>query len=513
MALLAWAAIAGLVARATHFFRDRPLWYDEAALAINIVERSYIELLEPLRWAQSAPPLFLILAKLLAELFGPGEQTLRAISFLCGIALMPVTYVVARRIAGSQVAAVAAALVALSPVVVSYSAELKPYTSDALVSGVLLLATTGAQPGLSLPRLLTLGAGGFLAILMSTPAICTLGGIAAVWAWESRRQVRTLGRVAVLAGFWCVSFLIVAFLVHGSVASPSADIGRFMQAYWDPFFLDVPVRELPARAAQIFYGLVPQMLFGDLAPNGAMMTTGLLIVAGTAALIVQRRRSSLLLLSAPIALLAIAARLSLYPMAPRLSLFTVIPIAILLATGIWGTTPRSSRAGLVALRLGVTTLVIVLMTRSLIIDVRLAPRTEASRDFIASLMTDASDATPVWISFGAGPAWEFYSRVMRPLDARPPSAAEVLRAVGTEGFRSLPPPDQQRRFREWGDIEVARLQATGASCARLLLWHTTPEEYDGIRSAVERAGGSTPSTQESRGAYLIRACFPRAGER
>ena len=53
-----------------NFFNFRSLWIDEARLALNIVNKSTIELLKPLEMNQVAPVGFLVTEKLFCSLFG-----------------------------------------------------------------------------------------------------------------------------------------------------------------------------------------------------------------------------------------------------------------------------------------------------------------------------------------------------------------------------------------------------------------------------------------------------------
>jgi hypothetical protein len=70
------------------FMLDRPLWTDEAALALNVIHKSVLDLAEPLELNQAAPAGFLLLVKLATLAFGTAEPALRLVPFLFGLASM-----------------------------------------------------------------------------------------------------------------------------------------------------------------------------------------------------------------------------------------------------------------------------------------------------------------------------------------------------------------------------------------------------------------------------------------
>ena len=85
--LLGIVLLFGVAVRLYLFFGvEKSLWLDEAALALNVLDKNFLELFKPLQYAQSAPPSFLILTKVLVSLFGAGEKVLRFIPFFCSIA-------------------------------------------------------------------------------------------------------------------------------------------------------------------------------------------------------------------------------------------------------------------------------------------------------------------------------------------------------------------------------------------------------------------------------------------
>ncbi|MGL4419390.1 MAG: hypothetical protein ACRCZF_01875, partial [Gemmataceae bacterium] len=78
---LVWCAI-GIALRLFVFVRNPPLWIDEAMLGMNILERDYAGLMEPLRLNQGAPLGYLFTLKFLSTFFGSSELALRLPSFV-----------------------------------------------------------------------------------------------------------------------------------------------------------------------------------------------------------------------------------------------------------------------------------------------------------------------------------------------------------------------------------------------------------------------------------------------
>src|SRR4051794_12995091 len=77
--------VLGVVLRWVQYWPARSLWHDEAALAVNIVQRSFAELLEPLDFNQGAPIGFLMVQKALGATFGYEARVLRFVPFLCAV--------------------------------------------------------------------------------------------------------------------------------------------------------------------------------------------------------------------------------------------------------------------------------------------------------------------------------------------------------------------------------------------------------------------------------------------
>ena len=98
-----WMAVATVVflvlgcgLRIVRYAQNLPLWADECFLAVNFIERGYLQLLEPLDNGQIAPLLYLWIERLVLDLAGFSEATLRLFPLLCGLASMVLFWRLAR---------------------------------------------------------------------------------------------------------------------------------------------------------------------------------------------------------------------------------------------------------------------------------------------------------------------------------------------------------------------------------------------------------------------------------
>ena len=133
--------LVGAALRLAAYFSARSLWLDEAMLANNIVGRTFVALLGPLGENQSAPWLFLFGERATAMLLGPNELALRLLPLIAGILLPWIVWRTASKLADRETGIIAAAIAALSPLLLYYSNEVKPYGTDALVSATLVFVT------------------------------------------------------------------------------------------------------------------------------------------------------------------------------------------------------------------------------------------------------------------------------------------------------------------------------------------------------------------------------------
>ncbi|MBV9326902.1 MAG: glycosyltransferase family 39 protein [Chloroflexi bacterium] len=124
--LLIVAAIA-VVAAALRFYRidAQSLWYDEGISAHQLT-RSFPEIVRAAAM-DTHPPGYYWTLKAWAEVFGASELGLRSLSAVWGVAMVALTFLIARRLFGTLAASLAALLLAVAPLAVYYSQEVRMY--------------------------------------------------------------------------------------------------------------------------------------------------------------------------------------------------------------------------------------------------------------------------------------------------------------------------------------------------------------------------------------------------
>lgn len=136
----------GIILRLVFPIMNTGLWHDECAVAINILDRDFWGLFNPLRFLQVAPPLFLSAVKLPTLLINPLDNpaitdfVLRLVPLLSGIASVFAFYYLLKNLfTNKYIQFIGVCLFALNPLLIQYSYELKPYSTDVLVTILLLI--------------------------------------------------------------------------------------------------------------------------------------------------------------------------------------------------------------------------------------------------------------------------------------------------------------------------------------------------------------------------------------
>ncbi|NEO55368.1 MAG: hypothetical protein F6K54_21235 [Okeania sp. SIO3B5] len=214
--ILSYIIIAfGVAVRLVQYLSNRSLWADEAVLALNIINRSYLELFQSLDYDQGAPIGFLMVEKLAVQILGNNEYALRLFPFICGVGSLFLFYELAKKLISKPAIPIGLILFASLEYLVYYSAEVKQYSSDvaiALFLYLLLLPLVKAK--LSFGQMIRFSLLGAIAIWFSHPSIfilASIGGSALlINFWQ--KDLSKVKNLLLIYSAWVLSFVIFYFV-------------------------------------------------------------------------------------------------------------------------------------------------------------------------------------------------------------------------------------------------------------------------------------------------------------
>jgi 4-amino-4-deoxy-L-arabinose transferase-like glycosyltransferase len=319
--------------------------HDEVVTASRVLRVGFIHAMEAVGFSESAPPLYYALAWIWTQITGTGPWGLRSLSALAGVATIPVAYLIGRELRGRRAGVLAAALVAVNPMLIWYSQEARAYALLVFFCALSLLycvrtlrAGQDEDGGFKGERNLVLwGVFSSLALATHYFAVFPL-------AAETLLLLRRRGR-ATLAGLWILLLTgaaLVPLVVHQMSYRHTEWIGKFSLGHrvWE-------------TAATFLVGETGDIIGGPERPALAFAPLALAL-AGFALLAFRGERNEKRVAAVPLAvagltigvplLLAILSRTKDYVLARNL-LPALVPL--LLAAAIGFTVRRARRLGTV----------------------------------------------------------------------------------------------------------------------------------------------------------------------
>lgn len=394
--------LMGLVLRVYFFGINRSLWLDEAMLALNIVNRSFLDLLKPLDMNQGAPIGFLVLQKIMVSLLGNSDYTLRVIPLMAGVVSIPIMYLVSKQYLEDQHFFIPLGLFVLSPRLIYYSSELKQYSTDVLTALVLLfLASECFRERASSRALVFLGGAGVLGIWFSHPSVFLLSAIFLSIGLDSaikRDSVRLSWLIGVGVA-WAISFVLVYLVSLRYLEANSALLN-----FWNGSFAPLPIW---GNFRWYYNALIGMLRDPATLPMNAFVV-GLLII-GVFSLL--RKWQLVLILLIPFSLTLVASGLRRYPFNGRFLLFLLPLLFLLLAEGVKRARIILLRVNKHLARLIYASSVVYLFYGPVNIvynDLQSPPMGEHIKPVLAYLHENRLSTDLSYVYYGAIPAFEFY---------------------------------------------------------------------------------------------------------
>jgi len=323
---LAFLAIAfGIIIRLAQYFSNRSLWGDEAYISLNIINRSYLELLQPLDYDQAAPPGFLWVEKLAVQLFGNNEYALRLFPLIAGIVSLFALYQIGKWSLSAIAIPIALILFACLKYPLYYATEVKQYSSDIMIGLLLCLLLIPLRDRiLKKSQIFLLGFLGIVAMWFSHTAIFVLGGVelaSLITSSASKRKAIVINRFPAYL-IWLIGFAIYYFfIISKSMKNQS------LQTAWGP--------EYPKNIFDILWLLNSLGILFHKPLGFPGIADGIAIFAFAIGCITlyRKNRIKLLILSSPILATLTATYLHKYPFRTRLILFLSPYFILIIAEG------------------------------------------------------------------------------------------------------------------------------------------------------------------------------------
>ena len=312
--MLLIVVIIGSILRIGYSFINTGLWHDECALAINILDRSYFDLLKPLRFLQIVPPIFLWMSKFFLSIVPDNnidwiDFSFRIIPLFSGVGSIIAFYLLLKNQFYNKFVIFSGVMfIALSGALINYSYEYKPYSSDVLIAILLMLYFLKINPKNYVKQILH-SIGLFFVVLFSLPsAFVSVAGMASILMKDWKKFL-----CAIIPFLSC--FVLYYFLYLKGIL---AYHGAGMDKGWNDYF----ITGSNFLKVILFYIRINLNLF--IIP----LVTLIFIICGIFCSW-KRNKTVGMMLSVIIVEILVASALRIYPIDPRTQLY-LIPVLVFL---------------------------------------------------------------------------------------------------------------------------------------------------------------------------------------
>lgn len=360
--------IVGIILRLRQYLTVRSLWLDESALALNIINRSYLELFSPLNYGQAAPLLFLWIEKTFTLLGNTSELYLRLFPLMSSLIALILFPYVARKYMSWRATIIAFVFYVLSTSLIYYASEVKQYASDALATllALLILLFILENSLSNFQAFLLLISGCFLlAVSHSSVFVLASASILFLFVCFRTRSKTEFLRVFVIATGWGITFLGLYLISLSNISEH-----RGLLSYWQVAF---PPSLQDPIAFMRWLGQRFKLFFVDPGGLTLILLAVPIVILGIISLV---KRNWILATSIilPVILVLVAAILHKYPFSSRLLLFLTPLLYLLVGEGI--DSLFNIKLKPFASLIGVTALLLLLLN----------PLSEAITDFLSPPM-------------------------------------------------------------------------------------------------------------------------------
>jgi Dolichyl-phosphate-mannose-protein mannosyltransferase len=410
----------GVFLRIWQYWANPSLWLDEAMLANNIVNRSFVGLTRPLDANQGAPIGFLFIQKVFIELFGNQDYVLRLFPLLTSILAIPLMWRVAQAYVGRWPSLLALSFFAISAPLIYFASEVKQYSSDVFCTLLVLVVTPKALDVHATSRAFMLfGFVSSIVIWFSHPIVFIIAGVFLVLILDivKSKEFRVRGHKL----FWfaeaaalCIVSFFVLFLISLRFLTANAEL----LDYWQDAFLPMPPWKDVSWFLKAWYGLLNSMLGLYLVSsthaiaNFALAGVATLLFIAGGILLFCKRWQFALVLTMPFFFASLASGMGKYPFAGRLMVFSIPLLILLIANGVEGTRSFLLRIGPRTAICATAVLIVLLLFKPIVVaweNFSQPPLKEHIKPIMSYVNQNRLTPDIVYIYYGALPAFKYYA--------------------------------------------------------------------------------------------------------
>lgn len=322
--------LAGVIAAVVNVLHNRSLWIDEAMLSLNIINRTYSQLSQPLGLNQIAPIGFLWAEKFFSELFNQKDWALRIFPMLCFFCSIPLFFLLTRQLfSESRIAFYATALFAMNLSLLYYSFEVKQYAVDVLVTLLIMRSTWQYYISSKTKCFIILIIVGIISVWFSNIAVILLfSSVLFLTIQQLKSKSAINARFMVLVLSWLISFGLYYLMYLWKHPTEA-----YMKMYWSKKRAFMP-HDFFSKDFFYFFVRKGKMIFTDLLYSGNLGIALLLFFFIGIVYLFDKRKLMLFLLL-PICIHLFLSFLEIYPFDLRLVLYQIPMLTIIVVVGIF----------------------------------------------------------------------------------------------------------------------------------------------------------------------------------
>ena len=312
--------ILGIFLRTNLYLMNNVFEDDECRLAITMLDKNFWQMFLPLGDAQSAPPLFMLCSKFLADSFGYVEIILKFIPYLAGICGIFVFYKVCANYFSGKISKVLSLFIfVINYSLIFYSSTFKQYSTDVLICLICLYFMPKVLiKDLNIKQLIVLAIILIIFPFISLPSVFFIGSMIILNFIKDWKNVYKKIFLTILP----VGIILLLYYVF-NLAPSKSNLDLFFPNYWNDGFITLSIK-----------GFIKILLINIkfyFYPNTFSFFTLILLIWGGVLCLFDKgkTRDISLYILIVIALVLFASLIHIYPFCTRVGLYLISIFIIL----------------------------------------------------------------------------------------------------------------------------------------------------------------------------------------